>query len=163
MCWQENNLHHKCCGLCELIDHHPCSDGPSDRIKTSHLKYIEEIKKCPRFEYRFNYVLRPCTKCRLINGEDEHVDEAKARHVIQRRHEINKVENSRSGYAFFSQIDRGVKKNDGGFEDSDNDTEDTDNDAEDMGSDVHQTGSRVGETEELVPDSTSTDTTTASN
>jgi hypothetical protein len=162
MCLQENNLHHKCCGHCELIDQHPCSDGPSDKIKSSHMKYTEEIKKCPQFEYRFNYVMRSCTKCRLANGKDEDVHEAKAGDVIPRRHRMSKDRNARSGYVFFSQIDRRDKKNANGFEDFDSHIDDSDNGVEDTGSDVHQPGNRAGETERLVTSSTHVDSTTAS-
>jgi hypothetical protein len=162
MCLQENNLHHKCCGHCELIDQHPCAEEPSDKIKSSHMKYTEEIKKCPQFEYRFNYVLRSCTKCRLANGEGEDVHETKAGDSIPRRHRMTKDRNTRSGYVFFSQIDRRDKKNDTGFENFDSHIDDSDNDVENADSDVHQSGNRAGENERPVTGSTLADSTTAS-
>jgi hypothetical protein len=126
------------------------------------MKYTEEIKKCPQFEYQFNYVLRSCTKCRLANGEDEDAHEAKAGEAVPRRLKLRKERNSRSGYVFFSQIDRRDKKSTHGFEDFDSHIGDSDNDVEDTGSHVHQLGNRVWETERPMTGTTHAESMTAS-
>ena len=101
MCWEKHNLHHKCCGNCVLFECPQCPEAPT-----------KSGKACSRFENEFIYVAKLCPLC--VPAKKEHIKSADATRVTLQTLKAgsNKEMNARSGYAFFSQIDRGIIEDD---------------------------------------------------
>jgi hypothetical protein len=101
MCWEKHNLHHKCCGNCVLFECPQCPEAPT-----------KSGKACPRFENEFIYVAELCHLC--VPAKKEPAKNADATRVTLQALKAgsNKEMNARSGYAFFSQIDRGIIEDD---------------------------------------------------